>query len=114
MAASPRADRSRPKEPATSTRQSGVPDTLASMAAVAVGGFLEHQVVAVETERVADKLQRDAVVAAKGEPAEGVDVPVRQFWQELDAARGDDVGRDGDDCRARGQRALRGFDGETA
>ena len=57
--------------PATSIRQSCVPETLARIAAVcASAGLLEHEIVALEPERIAGEFERDVIVAAERKLAE--------------------------------------------
>ena len=94
MACSPWPDRSRPKRPATSTIASDVPDTLASKRRRARAfGFLEHQIVALQAERIADKLERDVIIAAELELGERIELALGQFGREFDLAGREHVGR---------------------
>ena len=60
--------------------------------AVAVG-FLEHQLVALQPERIAGQFQRDVVVAAELELGGGVELALRQVGRELDLVGDQHVGR---------------------
>src|SRR5262249_35283289 len=71
---------------------------------VVVARFLENQIVAFESQRIAEKLERDAIIAAERQSGE----QVATIRADLERARGNDIGRHGDD-RGRGRnRAARG------
>src|SRR5262249_12497105 len=70
---------------------------------VAVARFLENQIVAFESQRIAEKLQRDAIVAAERQAGEkGATIRA-----DPERARGDDIGRHSDD-RGRGRNRTAG------
>ena len=72
---------------------------------VRIGRFLEHQIVALEAERIAGEFERDVVVAAERQLGECVEMPFRKFRREFDRARRDHIGRHRDDGGPRGDRA---------
>ena len=74
------------RRPRSSCRS--VPDTLASSAAVRGPlDLLEHQIVALQAERIARHLERDVVVAAERRACERVELALRQRRHELDLVR---------------------------
>src|SRR5262249_19862484 len=62
-----------------------------------------NQIVAFESQRIAEKLERDAVIAAERQSGE----QVATIRADLERARGDDIGRHGDD-RGRGRNRTAG------
>ncbi len=71
------------------------------------GRFLEHQIVALQAERIAGQLQRDVIEAAELELFQRILLALGQTAVELDAVQ-HRVGRRGDDAVAAGDRALGG------
>ena len=70
--------------------------------------LLEHQIVALQIERIARHQQRDMVVAAEREIVRGLEHVARQVRLEFDSVGGQHIGRSRHDCRARAQPALAG------
>ena len=55
--------------------------------------FLEHQIVALQAERIARQFQNDAVVAAERKLVAGIELALGQSRRELDAAAHQHIGR---------------------
>ena len=64
----------------------------------------------LQAERIARQFERDVIVAAERELADGVELALGQVGLELDLAGGEHVGRRGDDDGAGADAALRGLD----
>ena len=88
IALSPCSASSRPNLPPTETTESGVPPMLASSAPVrGPDDLLEHQIVALQAERIAGELQRDVIEAAELELLQRILLALGQAAVELDAVQ---------------------------
>ena len=78
------------------------------------GRLFEHQVVALQAERIARHVERDVIETTERELGRGIELALGQRRAEFDFVRGEHIGRYGHDNGARAQAPFCGFNLEAA